>query len=151
MALPVCQVTATIRDAAGIPVVGAQVTARLSGAVAYMGLIVPTDDSGTTGATGQCTLALWPNSLSTADTTYSFEVLPPGAIWPLYFHNITIPNVASITLEELLGGVSGEFEVFYMAQGQSMAADFYMSSNSAPVSIHYMTGSQRVGGSLFIG
>ena len=117
MALPVCQVTATILDASGSPVVGAQVTARLSGAVAYLGLIVPTADSGTTDANGQCTLALWPNALSTPDTTYSFEVLPPGAIWPLYFHDLTVPNVSSITLEELLGGSSIYVTDDYVATG----------------------------------
>jgi len=107
MTIPVCQVTATLVAPDGGAIVGAKVTATLTAPIVYQGLIVPTSQSKTSNQAGRCAMNLWPNSLGASTTTYTFQILIPGQSMPMYFHDITVPNVASITLEQLLGGMSG--------------------------------------------
>lgn len=104
MTLPVCQVTATLVDPSGDPITGARITAKLTAPIVYGGVVIPLCEFGTTDSAGKCVLSLCPNGVVATPTTYSFEILPQGSIRPVYFHGITVPQVAAITLEALLGG-----------------------------------------------
>lgn len=104
MTIPVCNVLVTLTEPSGAAIPRARVTAKLTEPVAYGTVIVPLVEFETTDAQGACTLPLFPNSLGNVATTYSFEILLQGSIRPIYYHGITVPNVASITLSELIGG-----------------------------------------------
>lgn len=108
MTIPVCQVSVTLLDIDGsTPIVGAYVSATPSGPIAYQGVVLPLTDSQVTNSTGQCTLSLVPSATGPSPVTYTFCVWPSNAAQGIYFRGITVPNVSSITLEELLGGTAG--------------------------------------------
>lgn len=75
MALTTRDVAVSVLDAAGAPVAGAVVTARLDRADIdpAEGVVTPSDVAGTTDGAGAVTLALWPNLLGTANSVYRFE------------------------------------------------------------------------------
>jgi len=103
MTIATCDVVCSLLDPSSNPVEGARITARLTSHIVNASLIVPLVEYSTTNGHGSCTLPLVPNSTSGSHTTYTFEILLPGAKAPTYFHDITVPAVATITLAELLG------------------------------------------------
>lgn len=110
--MPVCTVLVTLQGPDESPIVGAQVTARLTRPVVYDGLIVPATVNATTDNAGACSLQLWPNAIDPASaTSYSFEIRKARDSRTLYFHGVVVPDVPEITLAALLGWVvSGALE-----------------------------------------
>jgi hypothetical protein len=137
MTIPICQVSVTLVAPDGGALSGVKITARLTAPIAYQGLIVPIPYSKTTNQAGQCVLSLWPNSLGEVTTTYTFEVLMPGQSIPLYFHDVTVPNVASVTLQELLGIGGGATVVFYVETGY-VADDYVTTEQTTTTTTPYM-------------
>lgn len=70
MSLPTCAVACYVHDQDGNPVNGATVTATLDRAEVYEGHILPRKTVGTTDASGECTLNLWPNELGATASRY---------------------------------------------------------------------------------
>ncbi len=125
--IPTCTVTATVADPSGGSLAGVKVTARLSSPVVYQGVIVPNAPSKTTNQQGQAVLQLWPNVLGPTSTTYTFELLLPGSTVPLYFYDVTVPNVSAVTLEELLGGSVPVTNLGYWSGGASWSGSLHWS------------------------
>lgn len=102
MALTTVNVTATILTAAGDPVAGAVVTARLDrpDVDATEGLVTPSDITATTDALGVAVLALWPNLLGSAGSRYRVTVVSAEGVllWSAYAQ---VPNEA-VDLENIL-------------------------------------------------
>ncbi|MDE2403036.1 MAG: hypothetical protein KGL90_15375, partial [Burkholderiales bacterium] len=69
MSIPIVQVLVTLVEPSGAAVVGASVTAKLSGAILYEGVVAPINEAGTTDQNSKCTLQLCPTNLGpTAQT-----------------------------------------------------------------------------------
>lgn len=103
MAYPVAQVAATINGPSGEPLAGAQVTAILAGPIVYQGVVLPTPYSVATDESGRCTLNLVPTDIGITPTTYTLEIWAAHDCRPEVFAGVMVPNVSSITLDELLG------------------------------------------------
>ena len=91
----------TVLASAGAIAAGATVTARLTRPDVDAGVVVPTPPvSGKTGANGQCTLALWPNSRGVNGSQYEIEV----SDGPSVIHNflITVPEQVGVVLAETI-------------------------------------------------
>lgn len=75
------------------PVANARVTAKLShdDIDATYGYIVPEEIVGTTDASGQVTLALWPNELGSTSSYYDFKITNPDTAKTIRL-TATIPN-----------------------------------------------------------
>jgi len=116
MTIPVCNVLVKLTEPSGNAIPRARVTAKITEPVAYGLVIVPLAEFETTDSNGECTLPLFPNSLGNVATTYTFEILIQGSIRPIYYHGITVPHQASITLAELIGGGTGSVTVWNDAQ-----------------------------------
>lgn len=151
MTIPLVQVAVTLVDPGGNPIAGAQVTATLSAPIVYQGVVAPVMESAATDVNGQCTLNLVPSAIGVSPQTYSFVIWPPYAPEPTIFDGITVPNVASITLQELLGGTGPVTTINYMTPTQYMTGSLFMGVYVPPVSIHYMNAAQPMTGSLYIG
>ncbi|MFK4765315.1 hypothetical protein ACI3L3_11120 [Desulfobaculum sp. SPO524] len=78
MPVPTVAVTVTISDAVGAPVVGALVTARLTAAEVYQGVVVPADVEVFTDAAGAAVLRVFPNELGRRGTEWAFVVHQAG-------------------------------------------------------------------------
>ena len=91
MAVPTVNVTVQVDDSGGSPVQGATVTARLNRTEVYSGYVVPEFVTGTTDATGQCILALWPNALGSTESSYDVAITDPDTGITTSF-KATIPN-----------------------------------------------------------
>lgn len=103
MPLPTCAVLATIYNASGLPIQGAQVTATLSAQEIDGGMVVPTSVSAITGAAGTCTLALWPNSRGSLGSTYTISVkLDAQGSAVITASGIAVPADVSANLEDLI-------------------------------------------------
>ncbi len=111
MSIPVCQVLVTLIEPGGV-LVGASVTAKLSGPIIYEGVVVPVSEMAITDQYGKCTLQLCPTSLGPTPRTYSFEIWAPSSPRPIFFHDIAVPLLDSTTLEALLGFVPGNLTVW---------------------------------------
>ena len=93
-------VTCTIKDQNGLPVVGANVFAVLSRHVIYEGFVVPRQMVGTTNESGVCVLALWPNVLGEGQSTYNITVLLGNTAKPLMSFVAVVPD-NNCLLEEI--------------------------------------------------
>lgn len=150
MSIPIVQVTATLYELHGVPMVGARLTARLTAPIIFEGVVVPQLEGATTDLDGRCVLNLVPTSLGQAATTYSFEVWPAYAPEPTVFEGIAVPNVAAITLEELLGGVpAGGGTLIYWAGPDHWSGELYFGQYTAPSSLGYWSGPTYFSGGLF--
>lgn len=101
MPLTTCDVTVTINDQAGDPVEGATVTAELDTWDVDSGLVMPDPQTGSTNASGQLTLAMWPNSLGGLGSGYRVTVRRPDGSKQAY--TVEVPNTASANFEDLVG------------------------------------------------
>lgn len=108
MALPTCAVTATLYGPTGQPLAGVRVTATLSTQEIDGGMVVPTSVSGMTNASGQCVLALWPNSRGSLGSTYTVvATLGPNNDEIISASGVAVPADASANLEDLIAqGIS---------------------------------------------
>jgi|APSaa5957512535_1039671.scaffolds.fasta_scaffold11483_1 gamma-glutamylcyclotransferase (GGCT)/AIG2-like uncharacterized protein YtfP len=81
MALPTYDITITVSDSAGTPVVGASVIAVLDRTeidnVSGSSYVVPAKITAETGSTGATTLALWPNTRGSTESQYRFIARNP--------------------------------------------------------------------------
>lgn len=103
MPIQTCEVICKLIDQSGEPIDGARIAARLMVMSAGSGLLqMPDLEYSVTNARGECTLILSPSSLGGSSSTYTFEVQIPGGR-PRFFKGIHVPEVASVTLDELLG------------------------------------------------
>ena len=96
MTLPTCNVLCKVFDDSGAPVAGATVRAKLNQFEVYNGYVVPQDISGTTNASGECTLALWPNQLGSTGSMYTVKVQSTNG--KSLTVNAVVPNVSSTEL-----------------------------------------------------
>ncbi|GAB6178518.1 hypothetical protein JCM16814_34090 [Desulfobaculum senezii] len=78
MPVPTVAVTVTVSDAVGAPVVGALVTARLTAAEVYQGVVVPADVEVFTDALGVAVVRVFPNELGRRGTEWAFVVHQTG-------------------------------------------------------------------------
>ncbi len=94
MALPLVNVTVTLRDLSGQPVSGATVEAVLASHEVYEGYVVPSGATAETDAEGVAVLALFPSELGSRGSTYTFRVTPsvPGEMAALTFTDVSVPN-----------------------------------------------------------
>lgn len=97
----------TLKSPDDLPIVGARITARLSTYIVNGGVVLPSEVLDVTDANGQATMALHPNTGAAAASTYSFEINIPDSVRPVFFRRLTVPDQASITFEELIGGGTG--------------------------------------------
>lgn len=96
MSLTTCNVLCTVHDDAGTPVQGATVSAKLNQFEAYNGYVVPQLVEGTTNASGQVTLALWPNQLGSTESMYVVKISAPNG--KRLTLNAVVPNVSNTEL-----------------------------------------------------
>lgn len=113
MTIPTVQVAVSLVDPGGKPISGAQVTALLSAPIVYEGVVVPSRDAAVTDDLGQCTLTLVPTEIVSEDVTYQIVIWAPYETQAAIFDGVSVPNVASITLVELLGGTAGGSTLTY--------------------------------------
>jgi len=101
---PTARITIDLADPTGRPLSGAVVIATISGPDLWSGVVTQKVTRARTDSTGHAEMALFPNSSGSRRTTYRFDVQHPE-ISPAKFMGVVVPDVASITLVELLGGV----------------------------------------------
>ena len=97
--LPTCNVLCAVNDNDGSPIEGAIVTAKLDRFEVHDGYVVPDLISGTTGANGKCTLALWPNALGSTQSSYSIKIVAPNG--KTLRTTATVPNVSDANLHQI--------------------------------------------------
>lgn len=78
MTHPTCNVRCAIRDQAGNPAVGAEITAILNRAEVHDGYLIPARVSAVADAAGIAVLALWPNVLGATASAYQVLIKHPG-------------------------------------------------------------------------
>ena len=79
MTAPTCALTINVADIAGANVAGATVAAILSHADAYQGMVVASNATGTTDASGNVTLALFRSALGELGSYYTLSATKDGA------------------------------------------------------------------------
>ncbi len=77
MTAPTVRVTATVFDQAGQPIEGATILMALDRSEVYQGFVVPASASGTTDATGQTVLLVFPNALGVNGSQYKVTITTP--------------------------------------------------------------------------
>ena len=97
--LPTCNIHCAVRDDAGLPVVGAVITAKLNQFEIYQGYVVPQLVQGTTGSDGTVILALWPNALGATESVYNVKIVSPNG--KTLRTTVTVPNVSDANLHEI--------------------------------------------------
>ena len=100
-------VTFAIKSPTDAPLSGVQIVARLSRHVVNGGVILPMHVHAVTDTQGAASMPLHPNTGAAAETTYTFKLTIPGVHRPAFFRRITVPDQASISFEELMGGDAG--------------------------------------------
>lgn len=78
MTHPTCNVRCAIRDQAGNPAAGAEITAILNRAEVHDGYLIPARVSAVADAAGIAVLALWPNVLGATASAYQVLIKHPG-------------------------------------------------------------------------
>lgn len=78
MTHPTCAVRCAIRDQAGNPAAGAEITAILNRAEVHDGYLIPARVSAVADAAGEVVLPLWPNVLGAAGSAYQVLIKHPG-------------------------------------------------------------------------
>ena len=119
------RVNIQLNDPSGDPIAGALILAKLSAPMIVASVIATESVQATTDHDGTAFLPLYPN---TGGTSYTFEITLPNVVRPIVYRGIIVPDVAAITLSELLGWIS-----------------------PAANSIHYLTGSLYMTGSFYWG
>lgn len=94
----------TLKSPDDAPLVGAQIIARLSRYVVNGGVVLPSEVMDVTDSNGLATMPLHPNTGAAEGSTYTFEIRASDLIRPAYFRRLVVPDQASITFEELIGG-----------------------------------------------
>lgn len=115
MSLTTCAVSCAVYDDSGAPVQGATITAKLNRYEVYNGYVVPQTITGTTDASGQATLNLWPNELGSTESSYLIKIAAPNG------KNLSttaiVPNVAYASLHLIAdlppyeGKTDGELQI----------------------------------------
>lgn len=103
MTTPTTAVTLTVRTPAGSPIEGATLFALLSATTTYQGTVVPVRGMAKTDASGRAVLAVFPNALGSARTTYTF-VVQHKSFASVSYAGVTVPVAAVVSLESLTGG-----------------------------------------------
>lgn len=136
MSLPTCNVLCTVYDDTGAPVQGATISARLNQFEVYQGYVVPQQVDGTTNASGQATLALWPTQLGSTSSMYVVKILTPNG--KRLTINAVVPNVATANLHEIAelpayeGKTDGQLMLdAAVAAGATSASNATAAANSA--------------------
>lgn len=88
-----------MHDQEGAPVPGATFEFKLNRQEVYEGFVVPTRVLATAGEDGTCTVALWPNQLGSAESSYQVTIRSPGGKSERVL--ATIPNVATVNLHDV--------------------------------------------------
>lgn len=101
---PTTRIIINLADPTGRALSGAVVIATISAPDLWSGVVVQKTTRAHTNSAGAAEMALFPNSTGSRRTTYRFDIQHPE-IAPAKFAGVVVPEVASITLVELLGGI----------------------------------------------
>ena len=93
---PTCAVRCAIRDQAGTPAAGAEVTAILNRADVHDGYLIPTRVSAVANADGVAVLELWPNVLGAMASVY--QVLITHRSGAVLRATAVVPDLAQVDL-----------------------------------------------------
>jgi hypothetical protein len=152
MAIQTCDVLCKLTDQSGEPVDGVRITARLMSLSVGGGFLrMPDVEYSVTNGRGECTLVLAPNDLNGTSSTYTIEIVYPGSR-PRYFKGIHVPNVASITLAELLGSGAPVVSTSPLMVDASAiliggySIDFSASAASASFPVSFASGTLQIDG-----
>lgn len=99
MSIPTCSVRAVVLDSVGgVPISGAQVSARLSSYEIYQGFVVPELIELTTDANGAVTMPLFPNELGSASSFYNIKIVAKGKSLRSV---AVVPNLTAVDLADI--------------------------------------------------
>jgi len=134
MSIPTVNVLISVHEQDGTPAVNAQVIAKLMTPERYNGFVVPDEYSGLTDASGNCTIALFPNELGTESSEYKFKIIHSNGKTINLFASIpnydcSLHQVAELDRYELRG--AGQILTLEIAQ---YANDAIMARDAASLS-----------------
>jgi hypothetical protein len=122
MAIPTVNVTGTIYDPVGQPVVGAKVKIKMSGIDLYQSqYIYPTEQIYTTDAGGAFSAALFPNAIGEMNTVYTVKAMDAAEEKTYLNTTMVVPN-NNVTLDDVAG--TGPVEVSKAFVGAAKAIPF---------------------------